>query len=70
MIGKYEEALKYYKEASDGNRIELGNTHPDTLSSISNIGGILEKLGKFDNRSIGPLSILLNTDLWNITIDD
>ena len=47
FIGKYEEALVYQKEAIDGMRSILGNTHPDTLASISNMGGILSEQGKF-----------------------
>ena len=46
MIGKYEEALVYYKEALDASRSILGNTHPSTLASISNIGNILYSQGK------------------------
>ena len=45
-IGKYEEALLYYKEALDARRSILGNTHPDTLISISNMGNILQFQGK------------------------
>ena len=45
-IGKYDEALVYYKEALDASRSILGNTHPSTLASISNIGNILYSQGK------------------------
>ena len=40
-IGKYDEALVYYKEALDASRSILGNTHPSTLACISNMGNIL-----------------------------
>ena len=36
----------YYKEALDARRSTLGNTHPDTLVSISNMGNILQAQGK------------------------
>ena len=49
MIGKYEEALVYYKEALDARRSKLGNTHPDTLVSISNMGNVLQAQGKINN---------------------
>ena len=45
-IGKYEEALLYYKEALDARRSILGNTHPDTLASISDMGVIFHSQGK------------------------
>jgi len=46
IIGKYEEALDFYKEALDGNRSVLGNSHPDTLVTINNMGVILNNQGK------------------------
>ena len=39
--GKYDEALVYLKEALDVARSTLGNTHPDTLAYIGNVGNIL-----------------------------
>ena len=36
----------YYKEALDASRSVLGNTHPDTLISISDMGNILKAQGK------------------------
>ena len=39
----------YYKEALDASRSVLGNTHPDTLTSISNIGMVLEVQGEINN---------------------
>ena len=44
--GKYDEALVYYKEDLDASRSISGNTHPDTLISISNMGNILQFQGK------------------------
>ena len=46
MIGKYDEALVYYKEALDASRSILGNTNPDTLESINNMGSVLHAQGK------------------------
>ena len=45
-IGKYDEVLVYYKEALDANRSILGNAHPSTLVSISNMGNVLKAQGK------------------------
>ena len=45
-IGKHDEALVYYKEALDARRSILGNTHPSTLVSISNMGNVLKAQGK------------------------
>ena len=43
--GKYDEALVYCKEALETSRAILGNTHPDTLVSINNIGAVLKAQG-------------------------
>ena len=51
-IGKYDEALVYYKDALDARRSILGNTHPSTLVSISNMGNILKAQGKTNSRNI------------------
>ena len=45
-IGNYDEALVYYKEALDASRSILGNSHPDTLVSINNMGYLLKSQGK------------------------
>ena len=45
-IGKYVDALVYYKEALDANRSILGDTHPSTLASINNVGNVLYSQGK------------------------
>ena len=36
----------YYKEVIDASRSTLGNTHPDTLSTICNMGRILHAQGR------------------------
>jgi len=51
-IGNYDEALVYYKEALDASRSILGNTHPSTLVSISNMGNVLRAQGKINNVNI------------------
>jgi len=51
-IGNYDEALVYYKEALDVSRSILGNTHPDTLVSISCMGNVLRDQGKIDNANM------------------
>ena len=45
LKGNYEEALIYYKEDLEASRSVLGNTHPDTLVSISNMGNVLRDQG-------------------------
>ena len=66
-IGKYDEALVYYKETLDARRSILGNTHPDTLVSISNMGNVLYSQGKRNSRnmisqeSMTVFNVLCNT---------
>ena len=55
MIGKYEEALVYYKEALDASRSILGNAHPTTLLYINNMGDVLEAQGKRKSRNMTSL---------------
>ena len=43
--GKYNEAEPLYREALEGRRATLGNRHPNTLSSINNLGGLLYAKG-------------------------
>ena len=50
-IGKYDEALVYYEEALNASRSILGNTHPSTLASISNIGNVLKAQGERNCRN-------------------
>ena len=51
-IGKYDEALVHYKEALDARRSILGNTHPSTLASISNMGNVLKAQGTRNSRNM------------------
>ena len=52
IIGKYDEALVYYKEALHASRSILGTTHPDTLVSISNMGNVLKAQGTRYSRNM------------------
>ena len=52
IIGRYEEASTYFQEALDVRRSTLGNTHPDTLVSISDVGSILHAQGDIINTYI------------------
>ena len=45
ITGKYEEALGYYHEALNASRSILGNTHPDTIVSMSKMGSVLQARG-------------------------
>jgi len=44
--GKLEEAEPLFRESLDGRRRTLGNTHPDTLTSIDNFASPLLLRGK------------------------
>ena len=46
--GKLAEAEPYYREALEKRRRVLGEEHPDTLSSINNMGLLLRDQGKLD----------------------
>mgnify|MGYP003319805079 CR=1 FL=1 len=45
----WAEARPLYEEALEGRRAELGDRHPDTLSSINNLGMLLQDLGKLED---------------------
>ncbi len=47
--GKLDKALPYHREALAGQRHVLGDDHPNTLTSINNMGFLLNKLGKYDD---------------------
>ena len=47
-IGLFAPALALQETALGTRREELGDTHPDTLISISNTGYLLERIGKYD----------------------
>ena len=49
---KYDEGLVFLKEALDIRRSFLGNTHPDTLASINNIGDVLQAQGDINNANM------------------
>ena len=57
--GKYDEALVHYQEALDASRSLLGNTHPDTLVYICNMGRVLQAQGKRNSRHMISLRCLL-----------
>jgi len=44
--GNLAEAEPLMREALDGRRHHLGNSHPDTLSSINNLAVLLQGQGK------------------------
>ena len=56
-IGKYDDALVFYIEALDARRSLLGNTHPSTLISISNMGNVLKAQGKRNSRNMISLDL-------------
>ena len=37
-----------YEEALQARRVTLGDRHPDTLTSISNMGGLLQDMGQLE----------------------
>ena len=45
-MGKLEEARPLYEEAVQARRETLGDRHPDTLTSISNMGSLQQEMGK------------------------
>jgi hypothetical protein len=47
-MGKLEKAEPYFREDLEGMRRVLGDDHPDTLTSINNMGGLLYSQGKLD----------------------
>jgi len=46
--GKLNEAEPLFREALEGRRRTLGDTHPSTLNSINNLGLLLEDQGKLN----------------------
>eukprot|EP00929_Paragymnodinium_shiwhaense_P008745 TRINITY_DN11270_c0_g1_i15.p1 TRINITY_DN11270_c0_g1~~TRINITY_DN11270_c0_g1_i15.p1 ORF type:complete len:112 (+),score=17.65 TRINITY_DN11270_c0_g1_i15:1-336(+) len=47
-MGRFEEAEPLYREALHGYREKLGDMHPDTLTSINNMAGLLKGMGRFE----------------------
>ncbi|XRB03732.1 hypothetical protein NFJ02_18g30870 [Pycnococcus provasolii] len=45
--GKYDDAEVLYREALERRRRELGDAHPKTLNSISNLANLLKNQGKY-----------------------
>ena len=46
--GKYDEAEPLYREALQAQRETLGERHPNTLTSIGNLGMLLQRQYKYD----------------------
>jgi len=46
MTGETNEAQAYIRRALDGRRSILGDDHPDTLTSLSDMGRLLQSLGR------------------------
>ena len=46
--GRFDEAQQFYREALEGQRRVLGDDHPNTLASISNLGTLLVAQGQLD----------------------
>jgi tetratricopeptide (TPR) repeat protein len=46
--GKYDKAEAMHRRALEGYKKVLGHKHPYTLTSVSNLGGVLFKQGKYD----------------------
>ncbi|KAI9869697.1 MAG: hypothetical protein M1823_008984, partial [Watsoniomyces obsoletus] len=43
--GKYEEAEAMHRRALEAREKVLGREHPDTLTSVSQLGSVLERQG-------------------------
>lgn len=48
-MGKYEEALKNYKECLEIQQEALGKNHPLYAGTLNNIGNIYDSMGKYEN---------------------
>ena len=66
IIGKCDEAVVYYKEDLDASRSILGNTHPDTLVSISNMGDVLQAQGDLNYVNLIWLQFKISLIYCNI----
>jgi tetratricopeptide (TPR) repeat protein len=47
-LGKYDEAEKLNRRALEEREKELGDRHPDTLTSVNNLALVLQYQGKYD----------------------
>jgi hypothetical protein len=45
--GKYKEAEAMHRQALRGYEKVLGPEHPETLTSVNNVGLVLERQGKY-----------------------
>jgi hypothetical protein len=45
--GKNEEAEAMHRRDPEGSEKVLGREHPDTLTSVSNLGSVLDRQGKY-----------------------
>ena len=50
----------YYQEALDASRSILGNTHPDTLVYISNMGAVIFSQGELISRNVISLVCMIS----------
>jgi len=50
--GKYEEAEVMHRRALKGRENVLGPEHPDTLSSVNNLGMVLKTQGKYEEAEV------------------
>jgi tetratricopeptide (TPR) repeat protein len=46
-LGKYKEAERFFRRATDGYRKIYGPDHPDTLTGLNNIASTLDEIGQF-----------------------
>ncbi len=50
LRGEYKEAEAMHRRALDGSEKALGPEHPDTLTSVNNLGLVLDSQGKYGRR--------------------
>jgi tetratricopeptide (TPR) repeat protein len=50
--GKYDESESWTREALEKRRRELGDEHPDTLTSLGNLSMLLQRQGKLDQAEV------------------
>jgi Tfp pilus assembly protein PilF len=46
--GKYEEAEAMHRRALEGREKVLGPEHPETITSVNNLGSMLERQSKYE----------------------
>ena len=47
-MGRHQEALPLYEQALKGRRTMLGEDHPNTIASVSNLSRVLRRLGRLE----------------------